>query len=118
MREVYESRASNVEYKKMVNGNDKWMNQREKQELDEKLKREEEAAMLKEMTAAMNRKTMQGDILGQQGEKERLKRKEYQEKMYEERAAKLAELDYRRKIDDDKMKATETLNQLKAIRPF
>jgi hypothetical protein len=38
--------------------------------------------------------------------------------MYEERAAKLAELDYRRKIYDDKMKATETLNLLKSMRPF
>ncbi len=36
----------------------------------------------------------------QVGEKERGKRKEYQEAMYENRAMKLAELDYQKRIDD------------------
>jgi hypothetical protein len=52
------------------------------------------------------------------GEKERMKRREYQEKMFEERASKLAEMEYKRKIDDDKNKATETLNMLRSQRPF
>jgi hypothetical protein len=40
--------------------------------------------------------------LRQIGERDRGYRREIQEKMYEERAAKLAELNYVRKIDDQK----------------
>jgi hypothetical protein len=42
------------------------------------------------------------DILKQMNEKDRIQRTFLQEKMYEERAAKLAELDYQRKITNDK----------------
>ena len=42
------------------------------------------------------------DILKQMNEKDRIQRTFLQEKMYEERAAKLAELDYQRKIAGDK----------------
>ena len=42
------------------------------------------------------------DILKQMNEKDRVQRTFLQEKMYEERAAKLAELDYQRKINTDK----------------
>ena len=38
--------------------------------------------------------------------------------MYEERAAKLAEIAYRKNIDEDKMRATDALNQVRAQRPF
>jgi hypothetical protein len=37
-------------------------------------------------------------------EKDRVQRQYLQEKMYEERAARLAELEYQRKIADDKAK--------------
>ena len=43
---------------------------------------------------AANRKTHQMDILKQMNEKDRIQRTYLQEKMYEERAAKLAELEY------------------------
>ena len=43
------------------------------------------------------------DILKQMNEKDRIQRTFLQEKMYEERAAKLAELEYQRKINHDKM---------------
>jgi len=42
------------------------------------------------------------DILRQMDEKDRVQRQYLQEKMYEERAAKLAELEYQRKIGMDK----------------
>ena len=42
------------------------------------------------------------DILKQMNEKDRIQRTFLQEKMYEERAAKLAELEYKRKIEGDK----------------
>jgi hypothetical protein len=52
------------------------------------------------MKDAAYRKKYQGDVLRQIGERDRGYRREIQEKMYEERAAKLAELHYVRKIDD------------------
>jgi len=42
------------------------------------------------------------DILKQMNEKDRIQRQFLQEKMYEERAAKLAELEYQRRIQKDK----------------
>lgn len=50
----------------------------------------------------MARKTHQLDILKQMNEKDRVQRQYLQEKMYEERAARLAELEYQRKINADK----------------
>ena len=50
----------------------------------------------------MPRKTHQLDILKQMNEKDRVQRQYLQEKMYEERAARLAELEYQRKINADK----------------
>ena len=51
---------------------------------------------------ALARKTHQLDILKQMNEKDRIQRQYLQEKMYEERAARLAELEYQRKINADK----------------
>ena len=54
------------------------------------------------MNDAFNRKTHQTDILRQVGERDRTMRRELQDKMYEERAAKLAEINYQRRIHDEK----------------
>lgn len=51
------------------------------------------------MRDALYRKQHQGDILRQMGERDRAQRRELQDKMYEDRAAKLAELKYVRKIE-------------------
>jgi len=55
----------------------------------------------------------QGDILMQVNERDRQKRRELQEKMYEERAAKLAELNYVRRIDGQKQENTQILSTLR-----
>lgn len=54
------------------------------------------------------------DILKQMNEKDRIQRTFLQEKMYEERAAKLAELDYQRKISNDKQQNATMLSQWKS----
>lgn len=54
------------------------------------------------------------DILKQMNEKDRIQRTFLQEKMYEERAAKLAELEYQRKINHDKMQNQTMLSEWKA----
>jgi hypothetical protein len=48
------------------------------------------------------KKNYQGDILKQVNERDRDRRRELQEKMYEERAAKLAEIQYVKKIETQK----------------
>ena len=53
------------------------------------------------------------DILKQMNEKDRVQRQYLQEKMYEERAAKLAELEYQRRIDADKASNAAMLTQWK-----
>jgi len=54
------------------------------------------------------------DILKQMNEKDRIQRTFLQEKMYEERAAKLAELEYQRKINHDKAQNQTMLSEWKA----
>ena len=56
------------------------------------------------------KKTHQVDVLKQVGERDRNQRRELQEKMYEERAAKLAEIAYVGKIHDEKNRNTQKLN--------
>lgn len=47
------------------------------------------------------------------GERDRAQRRELQEKMYEERSAKLAELQYTRKIQDQKNTNTNVLTDMR-----
>ena len=51
---------------------------------------------------ALEKKKHQTDVLRQIGERDRTQRRDLQEKMYEERAAKLAEIQYVKKIDTQK----------------
>ena len=65
------------------------------------------------MKDALYRKTHQTDVLRQIGERDRDTRREIQEKMYEERDAKMAEINYVRKIQDQKTENNQTLNALR-----
>jgi len=49
----------------------------------------------------------------QVNERDRQKRRELQEKMYEERAAKLAEINYVKRIDNQKQENTQTLSTIR-----
>lgn len=52
---------------------------------------------------ALIKKNHQTDILKQINERDREQRRVIQEKMYEERAAKLAELEYSKRIQEQKI---------------
>ena len=54
----------------------------------------------------------------QVAEKQRFNKKEFQDRMYEERAAKLAELEYRRNIDVTKDRNKALLEELRSKRPY
>lgn len=65
------------------------------------------------MREALTRKNYQGDVLRQVNEKDREKRRLLQEKMYEERAAKLAEINYVKKIETQKDQNSQVLQTWK-----
>lgn len=72
----------------------------------------------KKVQAELAKKAQQQDVLMQIGEKERSKKREYQETMFEQRAMKLAEMEYQRKIGDDIKRNKEILKGYKLNRPF
>lgn len=113
LKDVYQNRAQYIELKKKLRDEEKWLVENEKAQIDaeiEKQNREHEEKMLKD---AVYRKQHQGDILKQIGERDRAQRRELQEKMYEERAAKLAELQFTRKIQDQKTTNSNVLNDMR-----
>jgi hypothetical protein len=118
LREVYESRAQNIENKKMFRNEGKNNVVREKDELDRALDQQTRDHEAKVIQKKMNKNMHQSDVLKQLGEKERAKRKEYQESMFEQRAMKLAEIDYRRKIENENTKNNEMLETLRSQRPY
>ena len=54
------------------------------------------------LKVAYEKKTHQTDVLRQVGERDRTMRRDLQDRMYEERAAKLAEIEYQRRIRSEK----------------
>lgn len=77
---------------------EQWLVDHEKAAIDAEIERQNRLHEEKQLNAAVARKAHQTDILKQVSERERAMRRDLQEKMYEERAAKLAELDYTRRI--------------------
>lgn len=111
MKDVYDNRAQKVEYTKKFNSEKRWLSDYEKKQASDEIakqQREDEEARIR---AALAKKEHQGGVLMQIGERDRQQRRDLQEKMYEERAAKLAEIDYTRKIGQEKQVNTNTLNQ-------
>ena len=96
-----------------MKGEAEWLKNYEKQQIDEDVDRQNRAFEDKAMNDALSRKTHQTDILRQVGERDRTMRRDLQEKMYEERAAKLAEIDYMRRINDEKANNSQMLQTWK-----
>ena len=91
-----------MELKKKYKDEEQWLVSNEKQLIDAELERLNRLAEEKATKEALVRKNYQGDILKQVNERDRDQRRLIQEKMYEERAAKLAEIQYVKKIDTQK----------------
>ncbi len=96
-----------------MKGEADWLKNYEKQQIDEDVDRQNRAFEDKAMNDALSRKTHQTDILRQVGERDRTMRRDLQEKMYEERSAKLAEIDYMRRINDEKSNNAQMLSTWK-----
>ena len=109
MRDVYHNRARHIEMKKMNKEEEKWLLNHDKKQIETELQRQNREYEEKKARDALIKKEHQGDILRQIGERDRNTRRDLQEKMYEERAAKLAEIQYVKKIETQKQENASTL---------
>ena len=100
MKQVYEDRAKTIGAKQMLTEEEKWRMEYEKKLIEEEINRIKTEDEEKKMRETLTKKNHQTDILKQINERDREQRRVIQEKMFEERAAKLAELEYTRRIQD------------------
>lgn len=114
LKNVYDNRLQNVEMKKKIKDENDWLLNNEKEMIDREIERQNREHEERMMKDALYRKKHQGDILMQVNERDRTKRRELQEKMYEERAAKLAEIQYVKKIDTQKIDNHTVLTQMRS----
>lgn len=98
LKNVYKTREQDIELKKKLKQEAEWMKQYERQNMESEVERQNRAFEEQMIKTSMQKKAHQTDILRQVGERDRTMRRDLQEIMYEERAAKLAELEYQRRI--------------------
>ena len=113
LRDVYKGREDAIKYKKQQIENEKNIIKQERKDLDQKVN--EYYNYLEEIkkNEAEKRKTHQNQLRYQIQEKERLRKREMQDILYEERAAQLWEQDYQNKINEQR---ELHLKRLQAIR--
>lgn len=114
MKNVYDSRLQTVELRGKQKDEQKWMNNYEKDAMAKELERQRIAHEEAQMKQALQKKNHQTDILMQVGERDRVQRRTIQEQMYEERSAKLAEIEYLKKIKAEKEVNDQMLNTVKS----
>lgn len=102
LKNVYANRAADVELHKAQKDQALWHKDNERDRIQEEIARQTAAFEEKKLKDALMRKGHQTDILRQVGERDRQMRRDLQDKMYDERAAKLAELEYMRRINQEK----------------
>ena len=113
LKDVYKGREDAIKYKKQQIENEKNIIKQERKDLDQKVN--EYYNYLEEIkkNEAEKRKTHQNQLRYQIQEKERLRKREMQDILYEERAAQLWEQDYQNKINEQR---ALHLKRLQAIR--
>jgi len=114
LKNVYANREQDIELKKKQKEEAKWMKQFERQNMEAEVERQNKAYEEQMIKTSMMKKMHQTDVLRQVGERDRTMRRELQEVMYEERAAKLAELEYQRRIQTEKDNNQQMLNTWKS----
>ena len=114
LKNVYQNREQHIELKKKQKNEQEWMKQYERQNMETEVERQNRAYEEQMIKTSIAKKMHQTDVLRQVGERDRTMRRELQEVMYEERAAKLAELEYQRRIQAEKDNNTQMLNTWKS----
>ena len=100
LKDVYKGREDALKYKKQQIENEKNIIKQERQDLDQKVNEYYNYLEQIKKNEAEKRKTHQNQLRYQIQEKDRLRKREMQDKLYEERAAQLWEQDYQNKIDE------------------
>ena len=114
LKDVYKDRERAVLYHKQLREDEKVQILKEREILDEEIRKYNQ--MIEEINRqeALRRKTHQGELKYQINEKDNMRRKEQQDKLYEERAAQLWEMEYQKKIDEQKALHLQRLAEIKA----
>lgn len=102
LKNVYQNREADIELKKKNKDEKLWLQRNDKAMIDAEVTRQDQAFMTQTAMVSMNKKAHQTDILRQVGERDRQIRRDLQTKMYDERAAKLAEIEYQKRIGNEK----------------
>jgi len=113
LKNVYANRNAEVELHKKLSDEANWMKNYEKQNIESEVARQTAAFEEKQLKDQLSKKTHQTDILRQVGERDRTMRRDLQDKMYEERAAKLSEMEYKRRIHTEKTSNDKILKDWK-----
>ena len=114
MKNVYQNREQAIILNQKQKEEAAWLQKYELDQNEAEVARQTAAHENKAMEVALAKKTHQTDILRQVGERDRTMRRDLQDKMYEERAAKLAEIDYQRRINNEKQANQTLLNTWKS----
>ena len=98
LKNVYQNREHDILLKQKLKEEAAWLLANDKNMIETEVEAMNRAHEQKALTTAFNKKTHQTDVLRQVGERDRTMRRDLQDRMYEERAAKLAEIEYQRRI--------------------
>ena len=118
MTEVYESRARGIEIRKKMAEEEKERERIEKERIAREVAQAEELERMRKTAQRMNKVQNQDHLRWQIEQKEKKHHQTLQEEMLEKRAAKMAEIQYQKKIDEEKKRGLELLDALRAQRPY
>ena len=113
LKQVYREREDAVKYKKYVAQSERESILKERIILDEEIRKYNEKLEEIKKEDALKRKSHQDDLIYQMKEKQYQKDIENQDKTYEERAAKLWEIDYQKKINEQRELHLSRLAEIK-----
>ena len=113
LRQVYKEREKSVMFKKNLREEEKKQIAKERDILDNEILQYNKKIAELNREAAQRRKEHQNELLYQISEKENQKLKELQDKRYEERAAQLWEMEYQKKINQQREIHLKKLAEIK-----
>ena len=113
LKDVYKGLEDALKYKKQQIENEKNILKQERQDLDQKVNEYYNYLEQIKKNEAEKRKNHQNQLRYQIQEKERLRKREMQDTLYEERAAQLWEQDYQNKINEQRALHLKRLQAIK-----
>lgn len=113
LKDVYKAREQAVMYNKQIKEDEKQQILKERQILDQEIQDYYQKVEEINRADAARRKRHQNELKVQINDKESYRRKELQDKLYEERAAKLWEMEYQKKIDEQRKLHIQRLTEIR-----